>query len=78
MSEPNTFARCHVVLYKGYDEPRPEKGRRKTKMRLFRDLKDAVLFFKEQQEKGNAIELHIEPPMVGGEFTSVVFGEDDL
>ena len=70
-----TYARCHAVLYKGYVDG---SKRRVQKLALFRDIGEALKFFQEKQSEGNAVQMFIEPPMLGGEFTSIGFGEDDL
>ncbi len=72
----DTFARCHAVLYKGYDDIRNPKSRRVHKLQLFRNLEDAIRFFDEKRKEGNAVQLFIEPPLVGGEFLSIDLGED--
>lgn len=68
-----TYARCHAVLYKGYLDG---SKRRTTKLALFRDLAEAMRFYKAKHEEGSAIQLFIEPPMLGGEFTSIDLGEN--
>jgi hypothetical protein len=70
-----TYARCHAVLYKGYAEG---SKKRTQQLALFRDLGEAARFFKEKQNEGSALQLFIEPPMLGGDFTSIDFGQDDL
>jgi hypothetical protein len=75
-----TYARCHAVLYRDFEQHLPDKKfKRITKLQLFRDLKEALLFFQEKQATGDALQLFIEPPMLDGIFAGLDFGnEDDL
>lgn len=76
-----TYARCHAVLYYGYEQRADgTMGRRIKKLQLFRDLAEAMRFYKQAFQNGDAINLFIEPPMVDGKFTTLEFSEnnDDL
>jgi hypothetical protein len=74
-----TYARCHAVLYMGYEEKADgTKWRRVKKLRLFRDLAEAMRFYNAALQNGDALNLFIEPPMLDGTFTTVSFlGNDD-
>lgn len=72
-----TFAHCHVVMYKAYDDSK-HKTKRTWHLKLFRNVKEALLFYQEKIRTKNEPMLFIEPPMLGGDFTSLDFGEDEL
>jgi hypothetical protein len=71
----DTYARCHVVLYKSLE---PTLTRRVWHIAVFRSIKKAFSFYKKRIKNGDEPQLFIEPPMLGGGFTTIDLGEDDL